>query len=349
MKSHRLLPRIRHLNAGVHASCWNGRWPIWILLAVLSLPSVASAAALRLDARENRLGSATSFGHARYVQPLGAFTAGGVSYPVNLVFDSNPADAPGGFGPYWRIPLLASKVVQFDRYKLYWDGPDERRKFFALDLSHDARRGEQVFIERGMRWKATESPRGEIVVEALNKPDWVFRYVDGRLETFRLGAAAEACRITWSGRGLPLYITNEATNRRIFEIRYRGATDPERILLDGQQVAVAMGDGELTAPDGSSNYRNYGVRFLRSLRIDDEEATSFTYSKATPRQRGDTQRGQARKTRAKASEFAVNRMEISGASTSGSGNWIEWEAKSGFVTADSGARYEVRNNSWDPN
>jgi hypothetical protein len=52
----------------------------------------------------------------------------------------------------------------------------------------------------------------------------------------------------------------------------------------------------------------------------------------------------------KAVDLKVNRMEIAGTATDGeSDNWIEWEAKSGFITADSGATYTVKNDAWDPN
>jgi hypothetical protein len=44
---------------------------------------------------------------------------------------------------------------------------------------------------------------------------------------------------------------------------YRGSTDPERILIGETQIVVEMGDGELTAPDGETNYRNYRGSIVR--------------------------------------------------------------------------------------
>lgn len=317
--------------------------------AVSSAPLV-EAALLDFDARDNALGSANSFGHARIVRPLGELQAGALTYPLNLVFNTNPADAPGAFGPYWRIPLFASTVVQFNRYKLYWDGPDERRQFFVLDQSHKGRRGEQVFIERGKDWKATVDRRGEIFIEALDDSGWVFRYDEGRLQEFKLGDSADTCRIAWSGRDLPLYITNQSSNRRIFEIEYSGTTDPERIIIGEKQIEVEMGDGELTAPDGETNYRNYRVSFLRSLQLDAEDVETFAYSKAEPRQRKIPVLDRAKKKTLKAVDLKVNRMQIAnGAADGAADNWVEWEAKSGFIIADSGSTYTVKNDSWDPN
>ncbi len=355
MKVHRLITLNGRLKgSGLVVAWFKRRLSVvkrCLLFAFLvSSALLVEAAPLDLNARDNALGSANSFGHARIVRPLGELQVGEASYPLNLVFNTNPADAPGAFGPYWRIPLFASTVVQFNRYKLYWDGPDERRQFFVLDRSGDARRGEQVFIERGKDWKATVDRRGEILIEALDDSGWVFRYDEGRLQEFKLGDSADACRITWSGRDLPLYITNQSTNRRIFEIEYRGSTDPERVIIGETRIEVEMGDGELTAPDGETNYRNYRVSFLRSLQYDAENIETFEYSKADPRQRKISVLDRAKKKVLKAVDLKVNRMEIAKAAADGeSDNWLEWEAKSGFITADSGSTYTVKNDSWDPN
>lgn len=318
--------------------------------ALVSSVALVEAAPLDLEARDNALGSANSFGHARIVRPLGELQIGELTYPLNLVFNTNPADTPGAFGPYWRIPLFASTVVQFNRYKLYWDGPDERRQFFVLDQSYQGRRGEEVFIERGKDWKATVLRDGGILIEALDGSGWAFRYDKGRLQEFKLGDLSDTCRIIWSGRDLPLYVINQSTSRRIFEIEYRASTDPERITIGEKQIEVVMGDGELTAPDGEANYRNYRVSFLRSLQFDTENIETFEYTKGEPRQRKIPVLDRTKEKVPKAVDLKVNHMEFAnGANDGASDNWIEWEAKSGFITADSGSSYMVKNNSWDPN
>lgn len=325
-------------------------WLLLLFTLAISCPIVSFSSPIELDARENALGSANSFGHGRIIRPLGELSIGGVLYPVNLVFNTNPSDAPGAFGPYWRIPLFSTTVVQFNQYKLYWAGPDERRQFFILDQSYDSRRGEKVFVERGKDWKATVGRKGDILIEALDDSGWFFRYDEGQLEELRLGKSADICRVTYSGRGLPLYITNQANNRRIFEIEYRGSTEPERIIIGEKQIEVEMGDAELTAPDGSTNYRNYRVSFLRSLTFDENNAEFFTYSKADSRKRKVSVLNKAEKKIQKTLDLAVNRMEVSsGSKDESTENWIEWEAKSGFITADSGSTYSVKNDSWDSN
>lgn len=327
-----------------------------VLLCVLTLQlfsfGALSGAVLKTEAKDNALGMADEFGYARIVRELGQMELGEASatYPINLVFNSNPRTSPGAFGPYWSIPLFTSTVAHNNRYSLYWDAPDEVRYFFTEDKDGSASRRDQIYTETRHNWKATVGRRGEILIEALDDSGWTFRYDEGQLQEFKLGDSADACSITWSGRGLPLYITNQVTNRRIFEIEYRGATDPERILIGETQIGVEIGDGELTAPDGETNYRNYRVSFLRSLQFDAKNIESFEYSKAEARQRKIPVLDRAKKKVLKAVDLKVNQMEITNSGAYGdSGNWIEWEAKSGFITADSGATYTVKNDSWDPN
>lgn len=338
-------------------SCWFERslsvfkWSLLSAVLIFSA-TLAHAAPIGLDARDNALGMADEFGYARIVRELGEVALGEASatYPLNLVFNSNPRTSPGAFGPYWRIPLFASTVAHNKQYSLYWDAPDEVRYFFMENKGDTTSRRDRSYTETRHNWKATVGRSGEVLIEALDGSGWVFRYDEGQLQEFKLGDSADACRITWSGRGLPLYITNQSTNRRIFEIEYLGSTDPERIVIGDTRIEVEMGDGELTAPDGEAHYRNYRVRFLRSLSFEQAPTEHFTYSKADKRQRRVSVFNPAKKTILKTLDLAVNRMEISNDGQGGAtDNWIEWEAKSGFITADSGASYRVKNDSWDPN
>ena len=321
-------------------------------LMIFLVPTVpASADPFRFGARDNRLGNADSYGFVRIVRTLGELPLGdGRAFPMHLVFSSNPKREPGAFGPYWHMPLFDSTVVQFDQYKLYWDGPDEFRHFFILDRQADARRSEKVFIHRGQQWRATIDRRGDILIEAIERPNWYYRYRDGRLEEFRLGEGSSAYRIAYSNRGHPLYITDASTNRRVFEITYRGGTDPERVTIGDQRVYVEMGDGDLTAPDGQTSYRNFRVRFLRSLQLEGEIVEQFEYTKgsAHPRTIPEHVNAEGIKIAEKLIQVAVNRMSVRAEAEGASENFVQWEAQSGFILADSGASYTIINASWDP-
>ena len=289
----------------------------------------------------------------RIVRELGKLPLGdGREFPIHLVFNSNPKQEPGPFGPYWHLPLFASSAVQFKQYRLYWDGPDEYRHFFVLDRQGDARRGETVFMHRGNKWRATVDRRGDILIEATERPGWAYRYRDGRLEEFKLGEGSAAYRIAWSGRGFPLYVTDLSSNRRVFEISYRGATAPERVIIGDRTVEVTMGDAELTAPDGESSYRNYRVSFLRGLKMDGAREERFDYGKSSKHSRTIpehvTREGET--IAAKALQLAVNRMTVmpDAEEAAATGSYVEWEAQSGFILADSGSTYTIQNQSWDP-
>ena len=336
------------------AGVWGGvvkRTYLFILMVCIVSTVPASADPFRFGAQGNRLGNADSFGYVRIVRTLGEYPlTDGRAFPMHLVFSSNPKREPGAFGPYWHMPLFDSTVVQFDQYKLYWDGPDELRHFFDLDRSADARRSEKVFVQRGQKWRATIDRRGDILIEAIERPNWYYRYRDGRLEEFRLGEGSSAYRIAYSNRGYPLYITDASTNRRVFEVTYRGGTDPERVTIGDQRVHVEMGDGDLTAPDGQTSYRNFRVRFLRSLQVEGEAAEQFEYSKgaAHPRTIPEHVNAEGTKIAEKLFRIATNRMVVRTGTEGASENFVQWEAQSGFILADSGASYAISNESWDP-
>ena len=304
---------------------------------------------------ENRLGNADSYGYVRLVRELGKLELPGAvrSQPVRLVFSSDPRLAPGPFGPGWRIPLLASTVVQFSQYKLYWDGPDEKRHYFVPDATARARRDERVYRHLGLQWIArvrggdSRDGQMDVKIESTLFPGWSYRYRKGRLAAFRMGEKSPECRLTWSGRGQLLKITESDRRSALLEIDYDANGDPRSLRLGEDTHQLSMGEGSLTASDG----RPYGrTAYLRRIASPGNAPENFTYEPAKSRSR----RGQ---------RLAVNRLSVrpdppenqTGSESapepeapSGSGGFLEWEAESGFITADSGAEYEVDNLAWDP-
>ena len=301
---------------------------------------------------ENRLGNADSYGYARIVRELGELKLPGAAraQPVQLVFSSDPRLAPGPFGPGWRIPLLSSAVVPFGQYKLYWDGPDEKRHYFVLDPTARARRDERIYRHRGLQWTARVHGRGDdvqVLIESTLFPGWSYRYRKGRLAAFRMGEKSSECRLTWSGSGQLLKITESTRRSALLEIDYETNGDPRSLRIGEDVHQLAMGEGRLKAPDGRPYSR---AAYLRRLASPGAVPEIFTYEPAEPRRRN----GQ---------RLAVNRLSVrpdppeseSGTDSAtktdapdGNGGFLEWEARSGFITADSGAEYEVENLAWDP-
>lgn len=318
-----------------------------LVVATLLSSTCLLADPTRFDARNNRLGLADSTGYVRIVRELGHLPlADGREYPLRLIFNTNPAQEPGAFGPHWHSPLFSSTVVQTQQYRLYWDGPRETRHFFIIDRQAPARHGMQVFHHRGGDWTATIGRNRETRIESTRQADWYYVYREGRLQEFRKGSGSAVYRITYSGRGQPLYITDANTNRRVLEIHYERGIDPVRMRIGELDVRFQMADADMTGPDGRTPWRNYRLRFLSAIEYSDGTKETFTYSRGQARQRtvpliNDSGQREAQRTRS--INAAINRMAINS-----DGNYVEWEAQSGFITADPQASYTIVNPSWDP-
>ncbi|WP_309398580.1 hypothetical protein [Cerasicoccus maritimus] len=313
-----------------------------MLVGLVALIAASSTfAAPKLNERGNVLANADTFGYLRIKRKLGTLQLGErVSYDLNLFFSSNPATKPGAFGPGWSLPLLDSTFYEYDQGQFIWDAPDGNRRFFTYDSERQDSRGRKVLVHQGGNLEAYYNARHhECLVTAENDPHWAFEYRDGRLIRFRLGEAAEVCRVHYNGRGHPQQLVLENGNKVIFEIDYLGLTTPDQIWVGDQEIQVEMGNGDMVSPDGKTPYKNFRFKFLR--RLGDEQ---FTYTQSEDHRRALQQPKGGKK--GKFVLVPVNRITIT--SSSGADSWAEWEARSGFVTADNGAVYQVRNDAYDP-
>lgn len=325
-------------------------WRI-LTVCVLSLPLAAKP--YYFGSRNNRLGHADSFGYARMVRELGRLELkDGREFPLYLVFSSDPEINSKTFGPYWRMPLFASRIVQFGQYKLYWDGPDEYRHFFNEDHGADIRGDQRRYIERGKEWRATLKGDGEeVLIEAIGLPDWFYRYREGRLYEFRMGTGSEAYRVTWSGRDQILDLIEIQTGKKVFEIKYHNSSEPKLMEIGDTIISIEVGAASLTAPDGTTDYRNYRFNFLKSLCYEGGSCEVFKYQKLLDRAHSIANSAGLSKQYpgggARVKSFAINRMEFCKDETE-TEKYLEWEAQTGFIVADSDSRYIVENPSWDP-
>ncbi|MEI2421054.1 hypothetical protein V6O07_12340, partial [Arthrospira platensis SPKY2] len=129
------------------------------------------------------------------------------------------------------------------------------------------------------------------------------------------------------------------------EIHYERGIDPVRMRIGELDVRFQMADADMTGPDGRTPWRNYRLRFLSAIEYSDGTKETFTYSRSQSRQRtvpliNDS--GQRDNQRTRSINAAINRMAINS-----DGNYVEWEAQSGFITADPQASYTIVNPSWD--
>ncbi|MBK1857844.1 hypothetical protein [Cerasicoccus arenae] len=309
-----------------------------LLLSLMSAV-VLPAQNLRFESRDNRVGNADQFGYVRIVRELGMLPSGngGRNYPITLVFTSDPEQKPGLLGPGWRFPIIDSTVYSSNRGTLVWEAPDEYRRFFVFDKEARTHSGETAYRHQGGEWNAVVNDRhGTVLITGMEDPEFAYEYRDGRLVRFRLGQGATVYSVNYIGRDLPHSIIAQGNRDPVFSVQYRGSS-PESISVGSFRYDVELGQGDWTAPDGKGNYSDYRVQFLTKLHSGDDNFEKFTYSKDEPR---------IRKIEASERFLPVNRLALVDAE--GKDSWVSFEARSGFVVADSGGNYSVTNPAYDP-
>jgi hypothetical protein len=305
------------------------------LLATTCGAVSVSAQGLQLGSRPNVLGNANQFGYARIVKDLGSLPLNeSRTLPVNLVFSSDPAVAPGLLGPGWSLPLFDSTAYRSRRGVLLWESPDEYRRFFVADSQAEVRREESGYVSQKTDWVAVEHERrGSIRINSVSDPKQVFEYRDGQLYEFCSGEGTPTYAVEYGGRGDLRRVFDRSTQRSVMEVRYSGS-EVQALIIGDQLTEIEMGDGDWTAPDGKVNYRNYRVSFL--LRLGSvAEGEHYSYTK------DDT----VTRAVAKGQRLAVNRLTLE---ESGRESWLSYEAQSGFIVADSGGTYAVQNDAYNP-
>lgn len=293
------------------------------------------------------LGRANWHGYAHLAFDLGKLPAV-AEFPIQLIFTSNPGNTPGLLGPAWRMPLIDSSIIKHNRYNVVWEAPDGERYFFTPDRDASVRTGEEAFRHRGDEWNAVLDRRGNFTITNRIDPRWFFEYRNGRLDRFALGSAADVFRVQFTGRGVFSRILSESNNRPVVEVEFKGDT-PVQIRIGDTTIGVQMGSGKMLSGDGRTDYSRYRQSFLRRIELPAEGALEFEYSLAGTRRRQAMVEGLKRGDRSTPKVFTIplNRMEISGAGEELS-HKLEWEATSGFIVADEGGSYEVKNDSYDP-
>ncbi len=322
---------------------------IFLISFLLVLMGMTSAVAqdFRFGTRNNKLGNADQFGYVRIVRELGQLPVGNQVLSLALVFSSDPKIEPSMFGPGWHFPLFSSTVYPSRQGVLVWEAPDEYRRFFVRDADVDLRSGEKAYKHQAAEWRAiTNERRGTVRIEGLDGPHAYFEYRNGRLVSFQLGGGSEVVSVNYTARGYPRSLTVGARDI-LLKIDYSGAT-PERIEIMGKSIEIELGDGDWTAPDGKSDYQDYRVKYLTSLSFPGEKAESYVYSKGKRKERtmqipskDDPETFLTQNT-----TVPVNQLTLM--DTNGTESWVNYEAQSGFIAADSGGEYQIRNDAYDP-
>jgi YD repeat-containing protein len=311
-----------------------------VCLLLIGLQSGAHASFVSLKPIPNVVSNADQHGYVRIVRPLGDLELGpDWKQPLSLVFSSDPSKAPTVLGYGWSLPLFDSRVVQYDNDHLAWDGPNEYRQFFVKGKEDSSRRGETPFDSTNGLWKAVVRTNGDVRITGRDA-NWFFEYRNGLLREFRMGAQSDVHKIDYQARGELLRVISVRTGRVIFSIDYLAGM-PRLIRIGDRQIGVEMGDGDLFSADGKMiPTSSLQSRYLRKLTMEGNEI-ALRYEKAGTLERKVLSGAGSQEMK----EVPVNRLTFT---EQGRESFVEWEAVSGFAAADSGGKYEVVNDSYDP-
>ncbi len=299
---------------------------------------------------ENPVGNSSIHGYAHLdMQPI-PVEIGGAGKFFHIEFDSNPAQTPGIVGFHWRIPLLSSKIAPMDGLMLSWTSPNGMEDFFTKktggldrDVSRRAKSGKaEVFANASGKWIAFwNAESGDLRIEERGNPDCFFFYRNGRLARFA-EKKGEEFAVDYLKNGMPSGIRSLETRIAAVSFEYYPDGLLKRMGVKGGfylfEYLNPGGSGMPSLPGGS--YK--GAKLLRKIIYPDGSSEAFSYESRAPRPRKILAGAFAEKATPN-----VKAVRMSLVSKSGGESWIEWDADSGIVMADSGGEYGVGNSQID--
>ena len=254
-----------------------------------------------------------------------------------LEFNSDPVLEPGMHGAFWHIPAFYSKLAPVNGDEFNWLAPNGVTYYFCghgiKKQGVDGAKSDTYTDNTGI-WVATKK-KNDVRIESL-KDKSSFIYRNGRLLAFTVkgekynvryagvrGAVSSVSGESDSNAGLTFeyyddlrHVKSIKTCKGVYKFKYHGRT-PEDILGDDKAFSE--------------------VRLLSEIEYPDGKIQKIAYSRkpSVPRIRLSGNFSEE-----KADSAPVNRMNFKDPSGE-SGEWIEWFAKSGIISADSSGPYMV--------
>lgn len=304
---------------------------LFAIVALDVLGSSSSPVPLNLGVRSNSVGNAGEFGYARLVRSLGVWElSDGLEVPIFAEFSSKPSVPPSALGSYWSLPFFDSQAYIYTQNYMLWVALNGERYFFIKSASQSKQ--VVVFMEAGLRWKATVKG-SKIEIVSQDYPGWIFTYDSGRLGRFQLGKANPECSIEYGGRGGVHSVREGRSGGDLIlsvDHTFRGGHEVvEAIRVGSSVVAVGVEEAELIDPE-TGKLDDY--QLLHSLGLK-QGVERYSYKVIPPEGEGDV---------------ALNRLMISSGGSEDAEDFVEWDAVSGFIVSDSGAFYSIKNDSYDP-
>ena len=318
-----------------------------IALAVLLefLFAVPSHAQLRRTAGgQIPVGNSDTNGFARIDVDLGDLDlGGGADASLFLMFTTNPRREAGYLGAYWCCPFLESKLVKTHEISYKWTPPNNGGYTF-YKVPGKVKGWDEVYEMKGRGgWSLKVSKSGAALIESLSDPAARYEFKRGRLVSFCAGSGSDRIRINYDSNGIPLGVYNVSRGRSLLDLRYDGS-----LLVSIKIGASEKGEVKLSylpcdalADDGQSALKDKSLRSISAIRHPAGRSEEFSYAAVDGRPRKVTRRNWEESS---TGCVPLNRLVRK---VSGNESWLEWDAGTGIIVADSGGEYAVMNPAWD--
>lgn len=306
-------------------------------LGVAVMPLFAAYGQLSRSMRQIPIGNSDYQGYARidkiiYKMDLG----GGEDADIYFKFTSDPGIEPKYMGIYWEISFFETKATQESKNRYIWKSPNYGTYTFNKEPKAEKGYKETYILNTTGRWKLNVGAGG-IDINNTDDPKHIYRFKDGKLASFCPGNGGDTFRIAYS-KGKPQYIYNATKNEEAMRLFYNAEGLLEKITFpkDKKSINIRYGPCDTYGADGASKQGGL-YKSVSSITYTDGTVEEYKYSAEDAKGRkyltSDGKEGER--------DVPVNKIEVFREGKSG--GYIEWDAASGLIIADSGGVYAVRN------
>ena len=307
------------------------------VLGVAIMPLFDAYGQLSRSMRQIPIGNSDYQGYARidkiiYKIDLG----GGEDADIYFKFTSDPSIEPKYMGIYWEIPFFETKVTQESKNRYIWKSPNYGTYTFNKEPKAEKGYKETYILNTTGRWKLNVGVGG-IDINNADDPKHNYRFKDGKLASFCPGNGGNTFRIVYS-KGKPQYVYNATKNEEAMRLFYNaeGLLEKIRFPKDKKSINIMYAPCGTYGSDGASKQGEL-YKSVSSITYTDGTVEEYKYSAEDAKGRkyltSDGKEGER--------DVPVNKIEVFREGKSG--GYIEWDAMSGLIIADSGGVYAVRN------
>ena len=308
---------------------------LFFLLLILGY-SIANAQLKHYRLAQIPIGNSDFNGFATIDIDLFSFDIGDeLSADVYLKFQSNPRAEPKSFGLFWSMPFAESRLVQKSKTRYYFYPPNNGLYPFILDLNKP--KGCEAFYRSigTKRLTLTIFKDGKAKIERVSDPNCFYEFKNSRLIRFKPSKDHDEFRISYDYKGNPISYRNITKKHNVAEFSYKDGLVTRIVLNNDKKQTYHI--SYVPCDELQS-----GSKTIAEIRFPNGSTTSFKYNRAKDAKRNILLTSGGIIT----TPFTrINRIEMNNAGTI---SWLEWESSTGFIVADNGGEYAVKNPFLDP-